>query len=78
MNLERNKKQSNKRGKPKISVDVLKDELRVKQELVTIKEASLAKLKRQVQEEMITDSDLEEYNDLLSTDEEEGKCSTVA
>lgn len=76
MNLERSKKQPNKRGKPKIPVEVLKNELKIKEESVKRKEASLKYLKRHVREEMITESDLEEYNDLLSTDEEEGEYST--
>lgn len=75
--MERSKKHPNTRGKPKISVEVLKNELKIKEESVSRKEASLKYLKRHVREEMITDSDLEEYNDLLSTDEEEGKCSTT-
>lgn len=71
MNLERSKKQPNRRGKPKITANELNAELLLKEERVKIMESSLKKLKNYTKNEIISTSDIEEFDELVSTDEED-------
>lgn len=68
--MDRSKKLPDKRGKPKISITVLKDELKIKKEIAKKKESTLKYLKRQTANAVISESDLEEFDGLLSTDDE--------
>lgn len=72
-NLHQSKKQPNKRGKPKIPIEDLNAELQSKEESVEIMRSSLNRLKKRTKDQTITDSDLEEFDELLSTDDEGGK-----
>lgn len=75
--LDRSKKQTKKRGRAKLSIEDLNNELELKEERLSNMQSSLRRLKKYTKDEVITESDLEEFNELLSTDDEEentGKC----
>lgn len=72
MNLERRKRKPHKRGRPKISAAVLNVELKLKEEMVDNMKESLRSLKKRTKNQMISESDLEECDELLSTDDENG------
>lgn len=60
-----------KRGKAKIDVADLERELRVKQEMLETMQGSFAPLRKYtVNNQLLCDSDLEEYDDLILTDDE--------
>lgn len=69
--MDRSKKKTKKRGRAKISVEELNKELKIKEERVNIMRSSLKQLKKKTKHEVVTESDLEEFNELLSTDDEE-------
>lgn len=77
INFERRKRQPHKRGRPKILVADLDVELKLKEEMVDNMEKSLQALKKRTKNQMISESDLEECDDLLSTDDE-NENETVA
>lgn len=69
-NLERRKRRAGKRGRPKISIEELENELALKVEAISTMTTSLDKLTEKTSDEIISESDLEEICDLLSTDDE--------
>lgn len=70
-NLERKNRQPKKRGRAKISIEDLKNELKVKQENEERMKNSLERLKKRTKDQMVTDSDLEEFDELLLTEDED-------
>lgn len=74
--LQRRKKQPQKRGRPKISFTDLEKELEIKKEKVRKMDNSLKKLQDRAKDEVIEESDLEEYEELLATDDEDSVDET--
>lgn len=70
-NLHRSKTQRRKRGRAKIAIEELNAELHMKEETVERMRSSLNRLKKRTKDETITESDLEEFDELLSTDDED-------
>lgn len=60
-----------KRGRTKITLADLAEELRIKQEKVRIMSGSLGQLHARAKNEVIDEDDLEEYEELLGTDEDD-------
>lgn len=59
-----------KRGRRKVNNAELEEELQIKREIVSRMQKSFSSLEKYSQKQMICDSDLEEYDDIFSTDEE--------
>lgn len=70
-NLYRKKRRAKKRGRAKISIKDLKNELKVKQECEKRMKNSLELLKKRTKDQMVTESDLEEFDELLLTEDED-------
>lgn len=71
-NLNRRKRKPNQRGRARITLEDYEEELRIKTESVQRMDGTLAKLRRRVQDEVLDEIDLAEYEELLQeTDEDD-------
>lgn len=64
-------KKPNARGNPKVTIEDLDNELVSKVEILSTMEESLRLMRNFTDGQIISESDLEEFDDLLSTDDED-------
>lgn len=67
-NLNHRKRQPQKRGRPKITLQDLEEELAIKKEKIATMQKCVTSLLTNAQHEIIEEMDLEEYNELLDSD----------
>lgn len=74
----KHRKRSNKRGRPKITFADLEQELKIKEEKVQRMDTCLKKLQKRVEDQVLEESDLEEFEELLASDEDDSDLETAA
>lgn len=70
-NFDKSQRRPHQRGKIKLSISELKHQLEMKQELVQQMQKSVDSMTNRTREQTIDDSDLDEYEDSLSTDDDD-------
>lgn len=68
--MNRRKKLPQKRGRPKITLQDFQEELKIKQEKVRTLEESLKLMQARTSDEQIDESEIDEYNELMATDDD--------
>lgn len=68
--MNRRKEHPQKRGRPKITLHDLEEELAIKKEKIKEMEKSATFLLTDAKDQIIDEMDLEEYNELLDTDDD--------
>lgn len=76
--LHNRKKTTQKRGRPKITISDLEEELEIKKEKVLKLGQSLHNLIIRSNDDILDESDLDEYEELLETDDEDDRTSSNA
>lgn len=74
----KHRKRPKKRGRTKANLADLEQELEIKTEKVQRMDTSLKKLQKHVEHQVLQESDLEEFEELLASDEDDSDLETAA